>query len=49
MDPILALIGDLYSQVTALQQQSAHLAEQLALVTEARDQLAEATKAKAAK
>jgi hypothetical protein len=44
MDPILSLIGDLYSQVTALQQQNAHLSEQLALVTEDRDQLAEAAK-----
>lgn len=44
MDPILSLIGDLYSQVTALQQQNGQLAEQfqqtndaLAQVTEARD------------
>ena len=28
-DPILALIGDLYSQIVALQQQNAELAEQL--------------------
>jgi hypothetical protein len=44
MDPILSLIGDLYSQVTALQQQNAHLAEQLALATEAHDPLGEAAK-----
>lgn len=35
MDPILALIGDLYSQITALQQENTQLREALSVEPEA--------------
>lgn len=37
MDPILALIGDLYQQITALQQENQKLRQQLEITERASD------------